>query len=62
MSRFGWQSGFDSVMNKRATMHHWMHLQKLRDQSSNREAAAIVQSFEVQMEFETTYQEQRLAG
>ncbi len=63
MSKQGWQSGFDSVMTKRATMHHWHHLQKLRDHRSNREAAAIVQSFEIQMEFETSnYQDQLLAG
>jgi|688.fasta_scaffold456743_2 hypothetical protein len=47
-----WQTGFDSVMKERTTMHHWRHLQTLFSQGSNREAAAIVRSFEVQMEFE----------
>jgi hypothetical protein len=64
----GWQSGFDSIMKKRETMHHWKQLQHLMIQGSNREAAAIVQSFEIQMDFEThqlfeTYQhDQRLAS
>ncbi len=58
----GWQTGFDSVMKKRATMQHWQHLQNLINQGANREAAAIVRSFEIQMEYETYQQEQRLAS
>lgn len=64
--RNGWQSGFDSLMQTRATMHHnWHHLQNLMNHGANREAAAIVHSFQVQMDFESTenYQhEQRLAS
>lgn len=58
----GWQTGFDSVMKKRATMQHWQHLQNLINHGANREAAAIVRSFEKQMEYESYQQEQRLAS
>ncbi len=52
MTKTGWQSGFESIMSRRATMHNWTHLQKLLDQGSNREAIAIVRSFESQLNFE----------
>ncbi|HEY9676941.1 MAG TPA: hypothetical protein V6C76_02980 [Drouetiella sp.] len=53
----GWQSGFDSLVKKRATFqHHWIHLQALRNQAANREAAEIVKSFQAQMDYEQ-YQE-----
>lgn len=57
-----WQSGFDSLVEKRTTMHHWHALQHLRNQSANREAAAIVESFQVQMDCESCQQDQRLAS
>jgi hypothetical protein len=51
-----WQSGFDSVMQERTIMLHQRHLQNLLNQGSNREAAAIVRSFEMQMECEMEFE------
>ncbi len=52
-----WQSGFDSALNMRKTMHHWRQLQNILSQGANREAAAIVKSFQVQMDLESDQRE-----
>ena len=64
MSKIGWQSGFESIMSKRATMHNWTTLQALLNQGANREAVAIVRSFENSMDFSTydVYEEHYLAS
>ncbi|HEY9676938.1 MAG TPA: hypothetical protein V6C76_02965 [Drouetiella sp.] len=46
------QSGFENLLNERANMHQWKHLKNLLTQGSNREAAAIVESFQKQMHVE----------
>ncbi len=51
MTKTGWQSGFESVLSKRATMHNWTPVQELLDPDANREAIAIVRSFESQLYF-----------
>jgi len=40
------QSGFQSIVRQRTAMQNWSHLNKLLFHGSNREAIAIVQSFE----------------
>jgi hypothetical protein len=49
------QSGMQSLLEQRASMHKWSHLKNLLNQGSNREATAIVQSFEIQMIEENRY-------
>jgi hypothetical protein len=46
------QSGFQSMMAKRSGMQNWNNLRTLLSSGSNREAAAIVESFQLQLEFE----------
>jgi hypothetical protein len=46
------QSGFQLMMAQRSAMHNWTHLRTLLNHGSNREAAAIVESFELQMSYE----------
>jgi hypothetical protein len=46
------QSGFQSMMAKRSAMHTWNNVRTLLSHGSNREAAAIVESFQLQLEFE----------
>ncbi len=50
------QSGIQSLLEQRGSMHNWSHLKTLLNHGSNREAAAIVQSFENQMKEEQSYQ------
>jgi hypothetical protein len=51
------QTGFQSLLSKRASMHKWSHLKTLLAHGSNREAAAIVQSFENQMNDDYAYEQ-----
>ncbi len=46
------QTGFQMMLAQRSAMHNWTHIRALLNQGSNREAAAIVESFELQMCFE----------
>lgn len=46
------QPGFQSLVSQRATMHQWSHLRNLLNIATNREAIAIVQSFENQLNME----------
>jgi hypothetical protein len=50
------QSGIQSLLEQRGSMQNWSHLKTLLNYGSNREAAAIVQSFENQMQEEQSYQ------
>ena len=43
------ETGFQSLLNKRGSMQNWSHVKTLMAHGSNREAAAIVQSFENQL-------------
>jgi hypothetical protein len=53
-----WQTGFDSVVTTRNNMQHWRQLQNLFNQGANREAIAIVESFQIQMDWESYCQQQ----
>lgn len=46
------QTGFQMVMAQRSAMNSWTHVRSLLSHGSNREAAAIVESFERQIQFE----------
>ncbi|HEY9676937.1 MAG TPA: hypothetical protein V6C76_02960 [Drouetiella sp.] len=46
------KNGFQQICAQREAMHSWVHLQTLLKHGSNREAAAIVESFQKQMQFE----------
>lgn len=46
------QPAFQSLVSQRATMHQWSHLRNLLNLANNREAVAIVKSFENQMNLE----------
>ncbi|CAN5545498.1 hypothetical protein BH10CYA1_BH10CYA1_19190 [soil metagenome] len=46
------KTGFQMIMAQRSAMHNWSHVRNLLNQGSNREAAAIVESFEKQIQFE----------
>lgn len=50
-------SGIQSLLARRASMQ-WTHLKNLMNQGSNREAAAIVESFEIQMSQEQHLEQQ----
>lgn len=50
-------SGIQSLLARRASMQ-WSHLKNLMNQGSNREAAAIVESFEIQMSKEQHLEQQ----
>ncbi|MFN8551183.1 MAG: hypothetical protein U0103_06800 [Candidatus Obscuribacterales bacterium] len=50
-------SGIQSLLARRASMQ-WTHLKNLMNQGSNREAAAIVESFEIQMSQEQHMEQQ----
>lgn len=41
-------TGIESLLSRRASMQ-WTHIKNLMNHGSNREAAAIVESFELQM-------------
>jgi hypothetical protein len=41
--------GFQSLLDKRASMQKWSHLETFLAHGRNREAAAIVESFENQL-------------
>jgi hypothetical protein len=45
-------TGFQKTMAQRNSMQCWTHVRTLLNHGSNREAAAIVESFQKQMEFE----------
>lgn len=45
-------TGFQSLLKQRAAMQNWSQLANLLNQGRNREAAAIVNSFQLQMESE----------
>ena len=45
-------TGFQMMMSQREAMQNWNHVRNLLSHGRNREAAAIVESFEQQMEFE----------
>ncbi len=53
--------GFDSIVKQRATRSVWACLIALRQQGLNREGAAIVSSFQAQMEFERELDNQPIA-
>lgn len=46
------QSGFQTMLAQRKSMQTWSHVRILLNQGSNREAEAIVESFQKQMHFE----------
>ena len=46
------KTGFQMMMAQRGAMQNWSHVRNLLSHGTNREAAAIVASFEQQMEFE----------
>lgn len=48
-------TGIESLLTRRASMQ-WSHIKNLMNQGSNREAAAIVESFEIQMNKEEQQQ------
>ncbi len=54
-------TGFDSIIKQRATRSIWTCLIALRDQGLNREGAAIVSSFQAQMDFERELDNQPIA-
>ena len=56
------QLGINSIIKQRASMSIWSCLRTLSNQGSNREGAAIVASFQEQMDFEGTEQIQALAS
>ncbi len=55
-------TGFSSLQKQRATMPIWACLRTLSQQGSNREGAAIVASFHVQMDREELDEVQALAS
>jgi len=52
-------TGIESLLTRRASMQ-WSHIKNLMNQGSNREAAAIVESFEIQMNEEQRLQQQQM--
>lgn len=46
------KTGFQKTMTQRTAMQSWTHVRTLLNHGSNREAAAIVESFQKQMDFE----------
>jgi len=46
------KTGFQMMMAQRSAMHNWSHVRSLLSHGRNREAAAIVESFERQIQFE----------
>jgi|LakMenEpi03Aug12_release.lakeMendotaPanAssembly.Ray.scaffolds.fasta_scaffold347374_1 hypothetical protein len=46
------KTGFQKTMAQRNAMQSWTHVRNLLNHGSNREAAAIVESFQKQMDFE----------
>jgi hypothetical protein len=52
-------TGIQSLLARRASMQ-WTHLKNLMSQGSNREAAAIVESFEIQMSKEQHLEQQQV--
>ena len=52
-------TGIQSLLTRRASMQ-WSHIKNLMNQGSNREAAAIVESFEIQMNEEQRIQQQQM--
>ena len=46
------KTGFQMMMAQRSAMNSWTHVRSLLNHGSNREAAAIVESFERQIQFE----------
>jgi len=56
------QTGFNSILKQRETRSIWACLRNLSNQGSNREGAAIVASFQAQMDFERVDENQALAS
>ena len=56
------QSGFESIIKRRATRSIWSCLRHLSNYGSNREGAAIVDSFQLQMDIEFEAEGQALAS
>jgi hypothetical protein len=52
MTQVAKANGFQNLSNQRAGMHQWSLLNALRQHGSNREAEAIVQSFQKQIDSE----------
>lgn len=52
MTKTAKKSGFQQIISQRNAMHSWTHVRTLLNHGSNREAAAIVESFQRQMDFE----------
>jgi hypothetical protein len=48
------QTGFHSVLQRRAAMQQWSVVSRLFRLGDNREATNIVNSFQVQMDFEAS--------
>ncbi|MBS1957238.1 MAG: hypothetical protein JST89_23830 [Cyanobacteria bacterium SZAS-4] len=46
------KNGFQMMMAQRSAMNSWTHVRSILNHGSNREAAAIVESFERQIQFE----------
>lgn len=54
------KTGFQTLMAQRSAMNSWTHVRNLLNQGSNREAAAIVESFQKQIQREES--ERRVAS
>ncbi len=52
-------TGIESLLTRRASIQ-WSHIKNLMNQGSNREAAAIVESFEIQINEEMRLQQQQV--
>jgi hypothetical protein len=48
------QNGFQSLLNRRTAMQQWSVLSRLSTLRKNQEATEIVDSFQLQMEVEST--------
>ncbi|MFN8551182.1 MAG: hypothetical protein U0103_06795 [Candidatus Obscuribacterales bacterium] len=46
------KTGFQNMVSQRNSMQSWTHVRTLLNHGINREAAAIVESFQRQMDFE----------
>ncbi|MBS2004223.1 MAG: hypothetical protein JST44_22140 [Cyanobacteria bacterium SZAS LIN-5] len=46
------KTGFQNMVSQRDSMQSWTHVRTLLNHGINREAAAIVESFQRQMDFE----------